>query len=93
MRSVTGLIAGISESQDLAELQRCLVFSPAIPLSDLSVTNLERVEPYHPASPDFPRLVKITLLTSIPVPNKILVKGTNIALDIRGASTARALAT
>ncbi|KAH3723765.1 hypothetical protein DPMN_049559 [Dreissena polymorpha] len=83
MRSVTGLIAGVPESQDLAELQRCLVFSPAMPLSDLSVTNLERVEPYRPAPPGFPRMVKITLLTSIPVPNKILVKCTNIALDIR----------
>ncbi|KAH3782434.1 hypothetical protein DPMN_160349 [Dreissena polymorpha] len=83
MRSVTGLIAGIPESQDLSEFQRCLVFSPAIPLSDLSVTNSERVEPYRPAPPGFPRLVKITLITSIPVPITILVNGTNVALDIR----------
>ncbi|KAH3889183.1 hypothetical protein DPMN_013233 [Dreissena polymorpha] len=65
------------------ELQRNLVFSPVIPLSELSITNLERVDLYRPAPPGFPRLVKISFLTSIPVPNKILVKGTNIALDIR----------
>ncbi|KAH3837271.1 hypothetical protein DPMN_110655 [Dreissena polymorpha] len=83
MRSVSGFIAGIPESQELMELQRNLVFSPAIPLSELSITNLERVDPYCPAPPGFPRLVKITFLTSIPVPIKILVKGMNIALDIR----------
>ncbi|KAH3881928.1 hypothetical protein DPMN_005855 [Dreissena polymorpha] len=74
MRSVSGFIAGIPESQELMELQGNLIFSPAIPLSELSITNLERVNPYRPAPPGFPRLVK---------PNKILVKGTNIALDIR----------
>ncbi|KAH3704774.1 hypothetical protein DPMN_079835 [Dreissena polymorpha] len=83
MRSVSGLIAGIPESQKLTELQRCLVFSPAIPLSKLSITNLERVDPYRPAPPGFPRLVKISFFTSIPVPNKILFKGTYVALDIR----------
>ncbi|KAH3696628.1 hypothetical protein DPMN_084104 [Dreissena polymorpha] len=83
MRSVSGLIAGIPKSQELTELQRCLEFSPAIPLSELSITNLERVGPYRPAPPGFPRLVKISFLTSIPVPNKIRVKGTYIALDIR----------
>ncbi|KAH3874538.1 hypothetical protein DPMN_037783 [Dreissena polymorpha] len=83
MRSVSGFIAGIPESQELMELQRNLAFSPAIPLSELSITNLERVDPYRPAPPGFPRLVKITFLTFIPVPNKILVKGTNIAPDIR----------
>ncbi|KAH3864333.1 hypothetical protein DPMN_027350 [Dreissena polymorpha] len=69
MRSVTGLIAGIPERQDLTELKKCLAFNPAIPHSDLSITNLERVEPYRPAQPGFPRLVKISILTSVPVPN------------------------
>ncbi|KAH3724313.1 hypothetical protein DPMN_050129 [Dreissena polymorpha] len=49
MRSVSGFIAGIPESQELMELQRNLAFSPAIPLSELSITNLERVDPYRPA--------------------------------------------
>ncbi|KAH3880774.1 hypothetical protein DPMN_004695 [Dreissena polymorpha] len=83
MRSVHGHIAGIPESQDLMELQTSLSFNPATPISDLLITNLERVEPYRPASPGFPRLVKITFLTSIPVPNNFFVKDTSIALDIR----------
>ncbi|KAH3809517.1 hypothetical protein DPMN_137890 [Dreissena polymorpha] len=83
MRSVSGFIAGIPESQERMVLQRNPAFSPAIHLSELTITNLERVDPYRPAPPGFPRLVKITFLTSIPVPNKIRVKGTNIALDIR----------
>ncbi|KAH3876321.1 hypothetical protein DPMN_000160 [Dreissena polymorpha] len=39
------------------------------------------------APPYFPRLVKISFLTSIPDPNKIFVKGTSIALDIRPCPT------
>ncbi|KAH3715074.1 hypothetical protein DPMN_057778 [Dreissena polymorpha] len=83
MRTVHGHIAGIPESQDLMELQTSLSFKPAISISDILITNLERVEPYRPAPPGFPRLVKISFLTSIPVPNKILVKDTSITLDIR----------
>ncbi|XP_052267909.1 uncharacterized protein LOC127869408 [Dreissena polymorpha] len=83
MRTVHGYIAGIPESQDLMELQTSLSFKPAISISDILITNLERVEPYRPAPPGFPRLVKISFLASIPVPNKILVKDTSITLDIR----------
>ncbi|KAH3851566.1 hypothetical protein DPMN_094048 [Dreissena polymorpha] len=83
MRTVHGHIAGIPESQDLMELQTSLSFKPAIPISDILITNLERVEPYRPALSGFPRLVKISFLTSIPVPNKKFVKDTSIALDIR----------
>ncbi|KAH3779759.1 hypothetical protein DPMN_157565 [Dreissena polymorpha] len=63
MRSVHGHIAVIPESQDLMELQTSLSVNPAIPVSDLLITNLERVEPYRPAPPGFPRLVKISFLT------------------------------
>ncbi|KAH3864301.1 hypothetical protein DPMN_027317 [Dreissena polymorpha] len=83
MRTVLGHIAWIPESQDLMELQTSLSFKPAIPISDILITNLERFEPYCPAPPGFPRLVKISFLASIPVPNKILVKDTSITLDIR----------
>ncbi|KAH3784296.1 hypothetical protein DPMN_162250 [Dreissena polymorpha] len=83
MRSVHGFIAGIPESQALTELKICLTFGPAILNFDLLITNLERIEPYRPAPPGFPRLVKIYFFTSVPVPNKIFVKDTSIALDIR----------
>ncbi|KAH3857824.1 hypothetical protein DPMN_100439 [Dreissena polymorpha] len=73
MRTVHGHIAGIPESQILMELQTSLSFKPAIPISDILITNLERVEPYRPAPAGFPRLVKISFLTSIPVPNKKFV--------------------
>ncbi|KAH3699684.1 hypothetical protein DPMN_074644 [Dreissena polymorpha] len=59
MRSVHGHIAGIPESQDLMELQTSLSFNPAIPVSDLLITNLERIEPYRPAPPGFLRLLII----------------------------------
>ncbi|KAH3769425.1 hypothetical protein DPMN_170693 [Dreissena polymorpha] len=87
MRTVHGLIAGIPESQDLMELQSFLSFNPAISASDILITKLERVVPFRSAPPGFPRLVKISFLTSIPVPNKIFVKGTSIALDSRPCPT------
>ncbi|KAH3746325.1 hypothetical protein DPMN_180732 [Dreissena polymorpha] len=83
MRTVHGHIAGIPESQDLMELQTSLSFKPVIPISDILITNLEKVEPYRPAPPGFPRLVKISFLTSILVPNKTFVKDTSIAQYIR----------
>ncbi|KAH3781493.1 hypothetical protein DPMN_159323 [Dreissena polymorpha] len=83
MRLVHGHIAGIPESQDLMELKKCLSFNPAISVSDLLITNLERVEPYRSPPPGFPRLVKISFLTSVQVPTQIFVKDTSVALDIR----------
>ncbi len=83
MRTVTGQIAGIPESQNLTELKNCLVFNPASHSPDLLITNLERVVPSRAPPPGFPRMVKITILTSGPVPNKVLVAGTCVELDIR----------
>ncbi|KAH3883630.1 hypothetical protein DPMN_007590 [Dreissena polymorpha] len=60
MRTVHGYIAGIPKSQDLMELQTSLSIKPAISISDILITNLERVEPYRPAPPGFLRLVKIS---------------------------------
>ncbi|KAH3812296.1 hypothetical protein DPMN_140724 [Dreissena polymorpha] len=83
LRLVHGHIAGIPESQDLMELKKCPSFNPAISVSDLLITNLERVEPYRSPPTGFPRQVKISFLTSVPVPTQIFVRDTNVALDIR----------
>ncbi|KAH3693904.1 hypothetical protein DPMN_081343 [Dreissena polymorpha] len=100
MRLVHGHIAGIPESQGLVDFKKCLSFNSAISVSDLLITYLERVEPYRSPPSGFSRLVKISFLTSVPVPTQIFVKDTYVALDIRpcrlhlpGVSIVRALAT